>query len=294
MHIRLRTVLVSLTRWSLPAAVLAADAPAPPLGAYDKDLPPRVAAPKEITHATLSPLEPGFRWIFNGKNLDGWHKNREKIGHGTGGQWTVENGAITGRQDPPGSGNGGILLTDAQFGDIEVIFEVHPDWGCDSGFFVRSTEKGQCFQVMIDYHDNGNIGEIYREGLDGATNRTYSLQGVHAEDGEPRLKSLKVTPVGKTKPAVTQEDWDKLWKINDWNTIRVRVVGNPPHIKTWLNGREITEYRSDKAFEGTLRDRGHLAVQVHGGKSWPKDAKVQFRNIQVKELKGDEKHDETK
>ncbi|MGE5194488.1 MAG: family 16 glycoside hydrolase, partial [Deltaproteobacteria bacterium] len=53
-------------------------------------------------------LEPGFRSIFNGKDLTGWHKNPEKIGHGTGGTWVVENGAITGEQDPPGGGNGGI------------------------------------------------------------------------------------------------------------------------------------------------------------------------------------------
>src|SRR6516162_3318725 len=57
-------------------------------------------------------LEAGFRSIFNGKDLTGWHKNPEKIGHGTGGIWVVENGAITGEQDPPGGGNGGILLTD--------------------------------------------------------------------------------------------------------------------------------------------------------------------------------------
>ena len=56
--------------------------------------------------------EEGFVSIFDGKTLNGWHKNPEAIGHGTGGQWTVEDGAITGQQDPPGSGNGGILLTE--------------------------------------------------------------------------------------------------------------------------------------------------------------------------------------
>src|SRR5437667_12282487 len=86
-------------------------------------------------------LEPGFRSHFNGKDLSGWHKNPEKIGHGTGGHWTVENGAITGEQDPPGSANGGILLTDETFGDFDVIFETNPDWGPCSGFFVRSTDK---------------------------------------------------------------------------------------------------------------------------------------------------------
>ncbi|MDP6915952.1 MAG: DUF1080 domain-containing protein, partial [Verrucomicrobiota bacterium] len=58
-------------------------------------------------------------WIklFDGKTLDGWHKNPQRIGHGTGGKWFVEGGAIVGEQDPPGSGNGGILLSDRKFGD---------------------------------------------------------------------------------------------------------------------------------------------------------------------------------
>lgn len=233
--------------------------------------------------------ESGFRWIFNGKDLAGWHKNPEKIGHGTGGSWTIVEGAITGEQDPPGSGNGGIVLSDETYGDFEVMFETNPDWGPDSGFFMRSTEKGQCYQMMVDYHDNGNVGEIYREGLDGVTNRTFVLDGVYGDGKE--LKGIKATPF---KPAEGQkagkslfplEDWPKIWKIGGWNRVRCRVVGNPPTITTWINGTKITEYTSDKTFEGTLGDRGHIAFQVHGGVgAWPKGAKVRFRNVQVKEL----------
>src|SRR5215467_7925445 len=81
--------------------------------------------------------------LFDGKSLKGWHKNPERIGHGTGGQWTVEDGAITGQQDPPGSGNGGILLTDKKFSDFELLIDLKPDWGVCSGLFLRSTDKGQ-------------------------------------------------------------------------------------------------------------------------------------------------------
>src|SRR3712207_3956305 len=60
----------------------------------------------------------GWITLFDGKSLDGWHKNPQKIGHGTGGQWTIEEGGVlAGEQDPPGSGNGGIMLTDQKFGD---------------------------------------------------------------------------------------------------------------------------------------------------------------------------------
>lgn len=236
-------------------------------------------------------LEPGFRWVSDGKTLKGWHKNPAKIGHGTGGQWTVEDGAFAGEQDPPGSGNGGILLSDEKFGDFEVIFETKPDWGVCSGFFLRSNDKGQCYQIMIDYHDAGNIAEIYREGLDGATNRTFQIDGVYEGDDKKVLKAIKAIRVAKNdrgtggEPLINVADWPKLWRMNDWNTIRARVEGNPPTITTWLNGTLMTKYTSDKKFEDFLGDRGSLAVQVHGGGGWPKGAKVRFRNIQVKELR---------
>ena len=244
-----------------------------------------------IANATVSDqpkLESGFRWVFNGQDLRGWHKNPEKIGHGTGGHWFVEDGAITGEQDPPGSGNGGILLTDEKLADFEVIFETKPDWGCCSGFFVRSSDKGQCYQVMIDYHDAGNVGEIYREGLDGVTNRTFQIDGIYEDADKKILKAIKATRVEKNdkgaggEPNIRLDDWSKIWKLNDWNTLRVRVAGNPPTITSWLNGTLISKYTSDEKFEKILGDRGSIALQVHGGNGWPSGNKVRFRNIQVK------------
>ena len=45
-----------------------------------------------------APSEEGFTPLFDGKTLAGWHTNRQKIGHGTGGHWAVEDGAITARR----------------------------------------------------------------------------------------------------------------------------------------------------------------------------------------------------
>ena len=102
--------------------------------------------------------------IFDGKTLAGWHVS-DKTGHGTGGRWVVENGAIIGSQDMPG--NGGILITDKSYGDFEVVLEMRNDFGPDSGLFLRSTEKGEAYQAMIDYHARGNLMGIYGEGLPG-------------------------------------------------------------------------------------------------------------------------------
>ena len=106
------------------------------------------------------PRDAGFERIFDGKTLQGWHASA-KTGHSrasqhkSGGRWVVEDGAIVGSQDIPG--NGGILITDRQFGDFEVALEMNNDFGPDSGLFLRSTEEGKCYQAMIDYHGGGNL-----------------------------------------------------------------------------------------------------------------------------------------
>lgn len=205
----------------------------------------------------------------------GWHKNRERIGHGTGGQWTFVNGAWIGEQDPPGSGNGGILLTDKAYGDFELIIETKPDWGVCSGIFLRSTEKGQCYQIMVDYHGGGNVGSIYGEGTGGFNNRNYQIKDDKTIEVLTDRKGAIPLPF---EPA----GFPKHWRFDDYNEIRARVTGNPPTIDVWLNGTYITHFEDDKK---RLPDTGRVAIQVHGGGGWPKGTRVRFRNIQVRELK---------
>jgi len=51
-----------------------------------------------------------------------------RIFHGAGGRWQVEDGVLTGEQYPPGSGNGGILMTDQKYGDFELTIDLKPDY----------------------------------------------------------------------------------------------------------------------------------------------------------------------
>lgn len=239
----------------------------------------------------------GFRPLFDGDSLAGWHVNRERIGHGTGGRWTARDGAIVGEQDPPGSGNGGILLTDEQFGDFELLIDAKPDWGVCSGLFLRANDQGQCFQVLVDYHDRGAVGHLYGEGTGGFTNRPFSIFGVYERDDPAgKLLALRTEPSDVPPPeafSIRGEDWVKAWKLDDWNTIRVRCVGNPPQITTWLNGVKVTEFDGatfeDARYErdrvaNQLGPRGSIAVQVHGGGGWPEGATCQWRNVQIKSL----------
>ena len=151
-----------------------------------------VVAPYVFTRSKLraddaakapEPDADGYVSLFDGETLTGWHKNPQPIGHGTGGLWTVEDGAICGEQDPPASGNGGILLTDQKFGDFELLLDMKPDWGPDSGLFIRSNDQGQCIQMMVDYHEDGSVGHLYGEGTGGWSARPFDLNGTY-DDGE--------------------------------------------------------------------------------------------------------------
>ena len=219
--------------------------------------------------------ESGFVTIFDGKTLEGWHVSSQtghsrKSGGKSGGRWVVEGGAITGSQDIPG--NGGIILTDRKYGDFEVALEMKNDYGPDSGLFLRSTEKGAAYQYMVDYHNGGNLAGIYGEGLSGGIHlRNFSFL-----DDVTRIRPQTSTFVLPIRP----DDWSRLWRHDDWNELRARIVGNPPRITTWINGVRFMEFRDT---EKRHPDRGSISLQVHGGGDFTRQY-VRYRRVRVKEL----------
>jgi hypothetical protein len=194
----------------------------------------------------------GFTPIFNGKNLDGWHISKTNH-HGTTPAWAVEPGGIlTGMQNP--SGKGGILLTDKKYRNFEVYLELNPDWGCDGGLFLRSSEKGEAYQVLLDYREAGYVGGIYGE----------RLQGV---------------------PTQMPTEWEKAWKKDGWNTIRARIQGDLPSFQVWINAVRVMNWSDFANHAANGASDGMIAVQVHGGtKIWKEGGKHRFRNIAVREL----------
>ena len=204
----------------------------------------------------------GFRSIFNGKDLTGWHISQVNH-HGDTKGWTVQNRVLLGTQVP--YGNGGILLTDRKYRNFEVSLDIKPDFGCDGGLFLRSSEKGEAYQVMLDYLEGGTVGGIYGE----------RLQGVTATAGSGNKSA---------------EDWHKHWKKDDWNNIRARIEGDVPHIQVWMNGQQIVDWTDSENHAAGGAIEGMIAVQVHrsstDGKNprWTKGGHHRFRNIAVREL----------
>jgi hypothetical protein len=186
-------------------------------------------------------------------------------------------GAITGCQDVPG--NGGIIHTKKKYANFEIVLEMKNDDGPDSGLFLRSDEKGKCYQAMIDYHAGGNLMGIYGEGMEGKP---------HVRNFNFGKDVTEIVAIDKTKQddngfacPVKPEDWKAFWNPNEWNELRVRMTANPPTITTWIKGVKFMHY-VDR--EKRLPDDGFIALQVHGGGDWTKKF-VRYRNIKIKELK---------
>jgi hypothetical protein len=222
-------------------------------------------------------LPDGYTSIFDGKTLKGWHASA-KTGHSsasqhkTGGRWFVEDGAIVGSQDIPG--NGGILITDEQFGDYEVVLKMNNDFGPDSGLFLRSTEDGTAYQAMIDYHANGNLMGVYGEGGLGGKPAVLNFSFTDKVTVIiPRTNSPVPLPV-------LPESWSFFWRHGQWNELRARIVNNPPTITTWVNGVKFMEWTETQKRHP---DTGGIGLQVHGGGDFTKQF-VRYRNVRIKRL----------
>ncbi|MBN1770761.1 MAG: carbohydrate-binding protein, partial [Deltaproteobacteria bacterium] len=201
--------------------------------------------------------------LDDGRGLDGWLPP-------TGGEFTVVAGAIECRQ---GTGNtGGLLLSDREYGDFGLEFEAWPDWGVDTGVYLRTTADEHAYQLCIDYQPDNPLGGIYGAGFgtwdEWSATWDYTVLDESHVQGDPALFELA--------------DWAEIWRPGAWNRFRARVEGNPPHLEVWINDRKVTD-----RIETELRHeaRGRIGLQVHeGAEEWPAGAVARFRNLKVYDL----------
>ena len=178
------------------------------------------------------------RPIFNGKDLSGW-----VVMHG--GEWTVEDGVLVGRNGKDWSTNaeksGSWLRTEKEYGDFALELEYAINSGGNSGVFIRAAlEKNPAFtgyelQILADH------------GRPATKHSTGALYDVVA------------ATQNMSKPG------------GEWNHLKITAKG--PHVTVILNGEKIIDYQTDR---GT---RGYIGLQNHDD-----HAVVKFRNIRLSEL----------
>lgn len=272
----------------------------------------------ENTTPKRTEVPKGFRPIFDGKTLNGWHavpRNPKQSPSNTG-RFVVEDGVLIGGQEPPGSGLGAYLVSDETFGDFELLMDAKPDWPVDTGIMVRCSPVGKPgYQVQMDHRKSGSIGGFYGNGGAQGTElgrfkaNAYAFDAEYDANGHP-IRLIVDTPA-TTLEAITDENIKQLqyfapsdvflktWKWADWNTLRIRCVGKCPVLTTWINGVKICEldtakidwlgYDKDEVLR-VLGTSGHIAIEVHdndarlGDARWGRGKVSRWRNIYVKNL----------
>lgn len=174
--------------------------------------------------------------IFNGKDLKGWTI------HGTE-KWYVEKGEMICESGP--DKDYGYLSTDKKYKNFDLTLKFKQDAEGNSGIFFRSSIEG----VKIA----GWQAEVAPPGS--------NTGGIYESYGRGWL----------IKP---DEAKDKALKYGEWNTYRLRVVGD--EVTTWVNGVEMIHLKDDKIGQGD----GFIALQIHDGGG----IKVRWKDIKVKEL----------
>lgn len=148
--------------------------------------------------------EPGFRALFNGKDLSGWDGDLSL--------WKVSDAVIVG--DSPGIKHNQFLATKDEFGDFELKLEFRLKDGVgNSGVQFRTKRVPNSTEVSGYQAD---IGENYWGCL---------------YDESRRNKILVQAPA----------DFEKSLKKGDWNEYTIRAEGD--HIVLKVNGVTTVDYK---------------------------------------------------
>ncbi len=207
--------------------------------------------------------ETGFTPLTNGKDLSGW-----KVVGGTG-EYKVEGDQIIGTGENVKANT--FLITEKTYKNFDLRFDMKFDSiAGNSGIMIRGLQKegenGRVYGYQCE-HDNGKT-RSWTAGLFDEARRGW-LFPYRKGNGKNDTEEAKAAQKAFT------EQGQKLFKWDDWNSIRVLAEGN--HIQIWLNGELRVDFK-DEAPEFT--PEGFFGLQVHSGKA----TNVRWRNLRVKEL----------
>ncbi len=126
--------------------------------------------------------------LFNGKNLEGWHSDKDQN------QWVVKDGILT---NPKAGAN---LITDEKFDDFKLMAEFRIPEGSNSGIFLRGR-----YEVQIEDNPGTPPSSIYYGGVYGfvTPNAMVNKKAGEWQTFEITLVGRKVTIVANGKEIVS-------------------------------------------------------------------------------------------
>lgn len=222
---------------------------------------------------TLTPQEKadGWKLLFNGKNLDGWHSYHE---NGPAKDWSVQHGAIVLKKnntDP--LQDDADLVTNGQFSNFDFKIEWKAKPCIDSG-------------VMFYIHESPEYKGTYSTGPE--------MQIADLSCTEPDSRMLKERAGDLFDLIPVDVEWVK--PAGQWN--QYEIIADNGHLQLFQNGHKVIDtelwrdhwkkliakssYFAKLPNYGTFRT-GHISLQGTEHKGKP-GVKIMFRNIKIKEL----------
>jgi hypothetical protein len=189
--------------------------------------------------AVLAAIEPGFRSLFNGRDLSGW----EGVTSDAAQSWRVEDGTIvcTGQK-------GTWLRSHEQFGDFNLRFEYKLKPGGNSGVYLRVPADGA--------HREGGGVEV--QLLDDAAERYRDIK--------PGQYSGSVYLVAPATQHVARP-------AGEWNTMEINCRGSAYRITH--NGVVVVAADGGKFPELEKRFfAGYLGLQNHDEEVWFRNLRI--------------------
>lgn len=208
-------------------------------------------------------IEPGFKSLFNGRDLTGW-KGNPRI-------WSVKEGCITGQTTPANriSENNFLIWTGGDVKDFELRFKFRIENG-NSGVYFWGRER-------TDMHPESLVGPQADFSSDGRWTGVlmeYTRRGILAERGQ----KVVIDRDGKIRVVGSVGNPDKLLKCvkpAQWNDYT--VIANAGRVTLIINDVVMCEVEDNDPNRIAV---GKLALQVHRGP----DMLVQFRDIRLREF----------
>lgn len=222
--------------------------------------------------AAEAPAEPataasddGWVSLFDGETLNGWKPST--LGSAT---YKVADGTIHG-ETVEGSPNT-FLLSEKQYGNFELEFEVKVHDSLNSGCQIRSREKKQ-----EDLATTGKNGKPAKD-----IDRLFGPQ-VELESSPGQSAYIYGEATGRgwiSEEPLDKEHSHDFMKNGEWN--QIRIVANGANIKTFINGNAVADLTDEAIYE--THPKGHIGLQVHGIKKGTGPFDVAWKNIRIKAL----------